>query len=430
MAVSSIRMGRSPSFSWNIMKSIGPKQWNFQFNAGHSSGGLMVKHEKKIDKTVCFYVSLGFNVAKLLYLECGFNKLLIDDDLQDMMESLKQMNEGNVVSTIDMSTSFGIDISLKQGIAVKLGLKRGPSQFNVPIKLAESPNSIKQILLSFTIPIVTYYGYKFYYGPYSKRMYNEKIVQNLNEKGLLLHNKRQFAIQQQSVMMKECNKNKQIGEDEDGLVILSAFYGSNVKAKLFDAIRKHLDLDQQEEEDEDDADVDSDDEQDEDDKKSEEKEMNDTDTATGQPPPLLFDIYNRKNKKRKKNKKMKKRKDDKADKYNIRLCDVDWLSIENNLESLMRNNQDEDVHLPSFLSVRVALQYMVNTDKSSLTLSSGTKSHLIGFYDCCPDQYSTKELFVVYKHDNQYRFVTVSDMFPLSLPNKSHLEWFNCRQNS
>merc|ERR1712129_435157 len=52
MAVSSIRMGRSPSFGWIIMKSIGARQWNFQFNVGRSSGGLTLRHEKKNEQNI------------------------------------------------------------------------------------------------------------------------------------------------------------------------------------------------------------------------------------------------------------------------------------------------------------------------------------------------------------------------------------------
>merc|ERR1712129_541653 len=272
MAVSSIRMGRSPSFGWNIMKSIGAKQWNFQFNVGRSSGGLSLRHEKKIDRTMQFYITFGVDVAHLIHFECGFQKLLIDKDIQDLMESLKQMNDGNMTSSIDIQSTFGIDISLKQGISAKIGLKRGPSQFSVPIKLAESPTSMKQVLLSFVIPIVTYYGYKFYYGPYAKRKYNEKIVRNLNDDGLRLHNKRQFALQQQSIIRKESEKNRQTEENKDGLVIVCAFYGYRVKMKLFDAIRKHLELDNEDEEEVNDSEKESDDE--DDDQKCEEKEMN------------------------------------------------------------------------------------------------------------------------------------------------------------
>merc|ERR1712130_366749 len=209
-------------------------------------------------------------------------------DLQDMMDNYnKRRNEEDVASSIDMSTSFGIDVSLRQGISFKVGLKRGPSQFNVPIKLAEAPSTLKQILLCLSIPIITYYGYKFYYKPYSMKVYNDKVTKTLNEKGLLLRNKRQFALQQQAIIAKESNRNQKIEQDKNGLVILCAFYGDNVEGKLFNAIRKYLDLDKvDDEEDEEEHDNKEEEEEEFDEKnEDEEKEINDVKTSTGKPPP-------------------------------------------------------------------------------------------------------------------------------------------------
>lgn len=140
---------------------------------------------------------------------------------------------------------------------------------------------------------------------------------------------------------------------------------------------------------------------------------------------------------------MQKKKESEAKKYHVRLCDIDWLAIENELETVMKHGEEQqDIHLLPFLNVRLVLQYMVQQQQDSasskLQLASGDKSCLPGFYDCCPDHHLTKQLFVVYQFSEKneqistthFKYVTISNLFPLSLPNHSHLEWFNCRWSS
>eukprot|EP01083_Nonionella_stella_P070659 189162_1 len=407
MGISSIRLGRSPSFSWNVLKNVGPKHWTLKMNLGRNLLSLFVKHSKKLqmDDTLRFYIGLQLDLNHLLKFEFGFNKLWIDTDIKDMMQQYDDSKEV-MASNIDVSTSFGIDISLKQGLFVKMGVHRGPSQFNLPIKLSEAPSSLKHILLSCTIPLLTYYGYKRYYKPYSVQSHHNKIKKGLNERGLALHHKRQFALKQQSIMMKESTRIQSSQSANNGLVILCALYGDDVERKVWDAIRIYKNLD------------DDDDDEEDSDNDEEEKKAVEEETADGTP---LFNIYNESNENNNNN-------TNKQNKSKMYLKDIDWLSMESDLQNIMRMNPNEDLHLLSFINVRLVLQYMVDDNKSTLKLSSGTKSYLPGFYDCCPDSYSTKQLFVIYKFDNdQYRYVTISDMFPLTLPNTSHMQWFNCR---
>ena len=188
MAVSTIRLGRVPSFSWNLLKNIGSKHWNLQIDFRRSGPfSLLLKHEKTLEKTLKFYISLQFDYTNIFKFECGFDKLLIDSNLKDMINDFKSKNKKrnnrntqedddndydhnssstyNIISNIDVNSIFGINISVRQGISLKACLKRGVSQFSVPIKLSESPSSLKQILLSLTIPFITYCGYKYYYKP-------------------------------------------------------------------------------------------------------------------------------------------------------------------------------------------------------------------------------------------------------------------------
>ena len=452
MGISTIRLGQSPSFSWNILKNIGSKHWNFQFDFGKNGViNLLLKHDKSLEKTLKFYCSLGFDMTNIIKFECGFDKLLIDSNLEEMLNEFKNKDNNNnnnnnndddnkygynIISNIDINTLIGINISLRQGISFKLCLKRGVSQLNFPIKLTESPSSLKQILLSFTIPIITYFGYKLYFKQYSIKLNKNKIKQTLNDKGLSLFNKREFALKQQSIMTKESNKSLQIEKNKNGLIILLAFYGVNVENKLFDAIRKYLNLDQDDDDNDDNDNDDNDDDDNDNENKQEEKNEYEASTNNG-PPPLLFDIYNNKDDRKEKEKEKKvnnNNNNNNNNKYKIELCDINWLLIEDELEEIMLNNGilngNEDKVFPSFLNIRIVLQYLINNNLSQLNLSSGNKSYLPGIYDCCSNKDETKQLFIIYKYKNEYKYVTISDMFPLILPNESHLEWFNCRQTT
>ena len=257
-----------------------------------------------------------------------------------------------------------------------------------------------------------------------------KIKSTLNDKGLSLYNKRDFALKQQLIMTKESDKSQKIEMDKDGLVILCAFYGDNVEMKLFDAVRKYLNLDNNKPKEQ--QNVNQDEEEDDDDKEEEKTEcVTKHTTDNGAPPPLLFDIYGNAQKSSSSSSEEEERIINDNNKYKIEICDVDWLLIEKDIEEIMlKTNVCEDATFPSFINVRIVLQYMVNNDKSILELSSGNKSYLPGFYDCSPNKYRTKQLLIIYKYRNDYRYITISDIFPLKLPNKSHLSWFNCRQTS
>ena len=122
------------------------------------------------------------------------------------------------------------------------------------------------------------------------------------------------------------------------------------------------------------------------------------------------------------------RNNDRDRNYRVNLNDIDWRSLEEELERAMMNDERTDIDLPSFLNVRVALQYMVNVETSSLTLSSGTKADLPGFSECCCDGLGHKELTVVYRDGNDCKMVTVSDVMPLTLPSDSDRQWIVCRQ--
>ena len=87
-------------------------------------------------------------------------------------------------------------------------------------------------------------------------------------------------------------------------------------------------------------------------------------------------------------------------------------------------DEEEDMYLPSWIDVTTVLRYMIRDGE--LNLSSGTKISLPGFYDCSPQNYSNKQLFIVYKHNGNIYYCNNMDVLPLSLPNSLDLEWIDC----
>jgi len=75
---------------------------------------------------------------------------------------------------------------------------------------------------------------------------------------------------------------------------------------------------------------------------------------------------------------------------------------------------------PQQSAVNVTIPLQVLTKDSKLILPPGSKNHLPGFYDPCPNE--EKHLVVVYKfHDVTHR-TSVQESEPLAIPKSSHLQ--------
>lgn len=409
MATSSIRIGRWPSMRWNVAKTGGSKRWNFDIELGGSALSVSAKRENEWEKTMLFYHSMALDARNLFKFECGFTKRLVDHDVDEESE-------------LEMRCSLGLCLSLSEGLSIRCGLKRGPSHFAVPIKLTQStPRSMKPILLSTAVAVMMYHGYRRYVEPFSVKRRDKVIRERLNEKGRRLLNQRQFAMKQQSIMRRQCDRIRREQEESNGLVILAAFYGVNVEAKLVDAVREQLDFEKEH----DDHTANDNENENTNEDEDDEKAINVPVTENGAAPPLWFSSEAKEHWND-----GKERDVDSDRKFRVNLNDIDWSSIEPELESEMMNDDRTDIDLPPFLNVRVVLQYMVNVDSSTLSLSSGSKAALPGFSECCCDGLGNKELTVVYRHGTNCKMVTVSDVMPLTVPSDSDRQWIDCRQRT
>ena len=411
MATSVLRIGRSPSMRCTVAKSGGSgSSWNLEAELGGAALSASVKRESEWEDTLLFYHSMGFDARNLLKFECGFTKRFVDVDEGGAAEQ-------NELNQLEMRGSFGLCLSLSEGLSVRCGVQRGPSRFALPIKLTQSTPSMKPLLLSLAAAAMGYQGYRRFFRPYSMKRRHDKIRERLNERGRRMLNQRHFALKQQAIMRRQSDRNRESQEKDDGLVILVAFYGVDAEAKLVDAVREELDVEGEHRERHGDGDGDGDENEDE------EKAVNEAATENGAPPPLWIDEAAAKRVK-------ERAKVDDDRKFRVDLDDVDWRSMEQRLESAMMNDERMDIELPSFLNVRVVLQYMMDPQTSTLTLSSGPKAELPGFSECCSDGLGHKELTLIYRHGAHCKIVTVSDVMPLTVPSDSDRQWIDCRHRA
>merc|ERR1719204_1278784 len=99
----------------------------------------------------------------------------------------------------------------------------------------------------------------------------------------------------------------------------------------------------------------------------------------------------------------------------------------------MARGDAEDVHFPSFVNVRVVLQYLMDARTATLELASGPKAELPGFCRVTAGGYhdadgDAVELTVIYRFGGACHIATVSDVMPLTLPNEAHRQWIDCER--